>query len=84
MLWNQMPNRGQRFRHGLRRVGIIRSSGCCVPLAREPECSIPVATRFRNQRRDLNLRISRGDKTAIELFSLFTPAAASVPGEGVP
>jgi hypothetical protein len=31
--------------------------------------SNPVATRFRNQQRALSLRISRGDKTPLELFS---------------
>lgn len=30
--------------------------------------SNPVASRFRNQRRDLCLRTSRGDKTRLELF----------------
>jgi hypothetical protein len=32
------------------------------------ENSNPVASRFRNQQPDLMLRVSRGDKTPLELF----------------
>src|SRR5262245_43454329 len=33
-----------------------------------PSSSNPVASRLRNQRRDLHLQFSRGDKTPLELF----------------
>ena len=40
----------------------------CSVVGPPRESSNPVASRFRNQRRDLSLRNSRGDWTAIELF----------------